>query len=62
MKVLGSEGARITTLSKDRLAQLADQGKLACERVGPHGVRLYDVADLHRLAAERAAKRGAAGK
>jgi excisionase family DNA binding protein len=46
-----SQAARLLEVSSERVRQLADAGKLPCERT-PLG-RLFDRADVEALAAER---------
>lgn len=54
-----TQAARVLALSPDRVRQLADAGRLPCRRT-PLG-RLFDVADVDRLARERATAGQAAG-
>jgi hypothetical protein len=49
--VTTSHAARLLERSENSVRQLADRGLLACRRVG--SLRLYAVADINRLRAER---------
>jgi excisionase family DNA binding protein len=51
-----SPAARILGLSPDRVRRLVDAGQLRAVKLAT-GLRLIDVVDLQRLAAERAAQR-----
>lgn len=51
-----SQAAKVIGVSGRRVVQLADSGKLVCERT-PLG-RLYDAADVERVARERTAVAG----
>lgn len=53
-----SQVAKILDVTGRRVVQLAEDGEIAFERT-PLG-RLYDAADVARLASERAARKGAA--
>jgi excisionase family DNA binding protein len=52
-----SQVARLLGVSSQRVIQLANEGKLPCERT-PLG-RLFDRVDVERLARERAKRRAA---
>jgi DNA-binding transcriptional MerR regulator len=56
-KILVKDAARLLNVTPARVRQMENAGSLRAERIGSMQTRVFDVDDVKRLKAERAAKK-----